>query len=39
VPRSINNVAIACLLGATDARSMRIDEEAFRLAANEVHWN
>jgi len=39
VPRSINNLAIACLLGATNARSMRIDEEAFRLANNEVHWN
>ena len=39
VPRSINNVAIACLLGATAARSVRIDDQAFHLAANEVHWN
>ena len=39
VPRSINNVAIACLLGATAKRTVRIDEELFHLAAAEMQWN
>lgn len=38
-PRSINNVAIARLLSATAARSLRIDDKAFHLAASEVYWN
>lgn len=38
-PRGINNAAIACLLQATSKRSMRIDEEAFRQATIELHWN
>jgi general secretion pathway protein A len=39
VPRSINNIAIACMLSATATRTLRIDEESFQLAANEMHWN
>ena len=38
-PRGINNAAIACLLQATSKRSMRIDEETFRQASIELHWN
>jgi general secretion pathway protein A len=39
VPRSINNIAITCLLGASSKRTLRIDEEVFQLAATEMHWN
>lgn len=38
-PRSINNAATACLLGAVSRRVARIDEEIFRQAAQELHWN
>ena len=38
-PRGINNAAVACLLQATSKRSMRIDEETFRQASIELHWN
>ena len=38
-PRCINNAATACLLGAVSRRTSRIDEEIFRLAAQELHWN
>jgi len=38
-PRGINNAAIACLLQATARRSVRIDEETFRQAVSELHWN
>lgn len=39
VPRSINNIAITCLLGASSKRTLRIDEDVFQLAATEMHWN
>ena len=39
VPRSINTIAITCLLGASSKRTLRIDEEVFQLAATEMHWN
>ena len=38
-PRGINNVAIAGLLQATARRTLRIDEEIFRQAISELHWN
>ncbi len=38
-PRGINNAATACLLGAVSRRAARIDEEIFRQAAQELHWN
>jgi len=38
-PRGINNTALACLLHAMSKRIMRIDEETFRQASIELHWN
>lgn len=38
-PRGINNAAIACLLHATSKRSLRIEDETFRQASSELHWN
>lgn len=35
VPRAINNLAIACLLQATGANAMRVDQDVFRHAAAE----
>jgi len=35
-PRSINNAAVACLMGATSKRQLRIDEEMFRSVSSEL---
>ena len=35
-PRSINNAAMACLMGATSKRQVRIDEELFRSVSSEL---
>jgi general secretion pathway protein A len=39
VPRSINNLAVTCLIGASAKRTLRIDEEVFCQAATEMQWN